>query len=288
MNNPKHINELITEALAIEAQDAKETGTIGYMARALVQATLPHKAAKGIEFVRTNGNFSLSIMSPASIGLPYGNIPRLVLAWLTTEAVQTKDRNIILGNSLTDFMHDLGLVPTGGRWGSITRLKEQLKRLFASSITCTYTGSYNGSVGDSIYKLNLIDHAQFWWEPKKLDQLSLFDSVIILSQNFFDEVTQNPVPIDLRALRALKRSPMALDIYCWLTYRMFSVKRNTPPIPWQCLQTQFGADYAHTRNFKLSFLEQLKKVSVIYPEARFEPTETGLILKPSPTHILPK
>ena len=72
---------------------------------------------------------------PAKIGLPYGSLPRLLLAWLTTEAVKTKTRELTLGDTLSDFMRQLDLVPTGGRWGSITRLKDQTRRLFASTIS---------------------------------------------------------------------------------------------------------------------------------------------------------
>lgn len=39
MNN-KNLNKLISEALIIETEEAKEAGAIGYMARALVQATI--------------------------------------------------------------------------------------------------------------------------------------------------------------------------------------------------------------------------------------------------------
>ena len=34
-----------------------------------------------------------------------------------------------------------------------------------------------------------------------------------------------PVPIDLNTLRAMKRSPLGLDLYLWLTYRTFGLKR---------------------------------------------------------------
>jgi hypothetical protein len=35
-------------------------------------------------------------------------------------------------------MAELDLVPTGGKMGAITRLRDQMTRLFASSITCIY------------------------------------------------------------------------------------------------------------------------------------------------------
>lgn len=54
--------------MAIEAEDAKQAGSVGFMARALTQATMPHRKAVGNEFVRNNGTFELTILSPSSAG----------------------------------------------------------------------------------------------------------------------------------------------------------------------------------------------------------------------------
>ena len=59
--NQRNISKLITEALAIEAEEAKQAGAVGFMARALTQATMPHKATPGNEFTRRNGLFTLRI-----------------------------------------------------------------------------------------------------------------------------------------------------------------------------------------------------------------------------------
>ena len=111
------IDALINKALAIEDEQAQAVGALGFMARAMVQATLPHKKVVGNEFERRNGNYTLTLLAPSKIGLPYGTIPRLLLAWLTTEAVKTQSRELELGDSLSGFMRELDMVPTGGRWG---------------------------------------------------------------------------------------------------------------------------------------------------------------------------
>jgi hypothetical protein len=277
------LDKLITEALAIEAQDAKEAGVLGYMARALVQATMPHKKTESNEFTRHNGNFSLTILSPSEIGLPYGSIPRVLTAWITTEAVKTNSRELVLGDSLSSFMEKIGLVPTGGRWGSITRLRDQMRRLFSSSISCSYRDSQRSSG----LNIQVAEEYHLWWEPKNPDQACLWESSLILNKRFFDEIVKNPIPINLNAISTLKRSPMALDIYCWLTYRMSYLKK-TCEIPWPLLQTQFGSDYGTSgqgvRDFKRAFLRELKKVITIYP-ANIDEEKSYLILKPSPTHI---
>ncbi len=277
------LDKLITDALAIEAEDAKSANALGFMARALVQATMPHKQAKGNEFTRTNGDYSLSILAPAKVGLPYGSYPRLLLSWLTTEAVRTKERELVLGDSLSKFMGELGLLPTGGRWGTITQLKNQMRRLFSSHVSCSYDGDSFNAI-----HMTLADKVALWWSPKEPEQAALWKSSVLLSQPFFDEVTAHPVPIDLRALNALKRSPMALDVYMWLSYRMFYLKKATP-LRWECLQAQFGSDYADNKagrqGFRRGFTHALKKVQVVYSDAKVEPTDSGILLLPSKPHI---
>lgn len=264
MNN-KNISKLIVESLAIEAESAKEANALGYMARVLTQATLPHSRVSGSEFTRTNGMLNLSILTPEKIGIPYGTIPRLLLSWLTTEAVKTKNIEIVLGNNLSDFMSQLGLIPTGGRWGTIKRLREQMHRLFSSSISCQYENDeLSAALG-----LNVAKEYCLWWNPKQPEQIPLWQSTVTLSKDFFDEITNKPVPIDLRALKIIGHSSLALDIYCWLTYRMSYLKDKTS-IPWETLEVQFGANYERTRDFKRQFIRQLRAVSVVYPEAKVE------------------
>ena len=112
------------------------------MARLLVRATPPHKNPGDTvsTFERSNGNLHLVVMAPPRIGLPWGKTPRLLLSWLSTEAVRKGSRRIELGGSLSAFMRELGLLPTGGRWGAITRLRDQVRRLFTSTIRCSYDG----------------------------------------------------------------------------------------------------------------------------------------------------
>ena len=278
--NQNNLDLLINKALAIEDELALDADALGFMARAMVQATLPHSKVVGNEFTRRNGNYSLTILSPSTIGLPYGSVPRLLLAWVTTEAVKTKSRELELGDSLSGFMRELDLVPTGGRWGSITRLKEQTKRLFASSITAIYEQGQ----GTQIINQAVADRAVFWWHPKDPDQAALWKSTITLTDNFYREIIDRPVPIDMRAIKALKKSPMALDIYTWLTYRVSYLKRPTA-ISWESLAMQFGSSYSRQRDFKTAFMSELKKVVTVYGGVQVEALPTGLLVKPSLTHI---
>ena len=299
----ENIQRLISESLAIEAEEAQKAGTLGFMSRSLVQATMPHKDPGNIEaWGRENGQFSM-IMQPGvylkdghiqRIGLPYGSIPRLLLAWITTEAVRTKDPRLMLGNNLTIFMRQLGLIPTGGRWGTITRLREQMRRLLSTSISCYYEAYPSGNESEknkisTRTGCNITKSYNLWWDPKKPTQKDLWDSELILSQDFFQEIIHSPIPIDMRVLKTIKKSPMALDIYCWITHRMSYLNKHVE-IPWCALKMQFGSSYQEnaqgTRDFKKAFLRELKKVNYLYPKANVQEGHFGLVLKPSLTHVV--
>jgi hypothetical protein len=282
----KGMERIVKEALHIEAESAKRAGALGYMCRALTMATLPHSKPKENTFMRENGAFSMMLAAHPKVGLPYGTIPRCLICWVTTEAVKTKSPELVLGPTLTGFMHELGLMPTGGRNGTIPRLRNQMERLFSSSIMCRYADE-DGAAG---LNFSIAEGYALWWDPKKPEQGCLWNSIVLLGKRFFDEITNHPVPIDLRAVKALRRSPLALDIYCWLTHRLSYLDKITR-IPWEALQMQFGANYPSTSlglvHFRQKFSEQLKRVLTVYRQARVENggANGGLILIPSSTHI---
>lgn len=290
-------DKFIAECFAIEAESAREAGALGYMARVLVQATMPHSKPDTNEYVRRNGNLTVAMTAVSEIGLPYGSYPRLLLAWLTTEAFLTKSPTLYLGESLSAFMGKLGLLPTGGRWGTIPRLKEQADRLFGSSVVAYEThDDLGGRVRSRGSRISVADDWDLWWRPRcasdtSAGQVSLFRSWVKLSDKFFNQVVDRPVPIDLRAISALKKSPLALDLYVWLTYRMSYLKRPTE-IRWEFLAMQFGADYAEgahgRRNFKAKLVGALRKVELVYSALRVCEGEHGLVLLPSRTHVPPQ
>ncbi len=257
---------------------------IGFASRLLIQATLPHsKPDPGVhEFQRSNGFVTLKVTADSAHGLPYGTYPRLLLAWVTTEAVRTKSPEIELGDSLREFVSKLGLAYGGGSRGAGPRLREHMGRLFTSTVSATVRrdGEWHNLGFRPVEKINM------FWDCKNPNQYSLWHSAIRLNYTFFEEIARQPVPLDMDALRTLSksRSPLALDIYQWLTHRM-SYLRTPVTVPWKSLEMQFGGDYARLRMFKDRFLGQLKLVLKLYPQAKVEAVPSGLILRPSKTHV---
>lgn len=117
--------------------------------------------------------------------------------------------------------------------------------------------------------------------PGNPGQVAAWRSTVEFSAGFFSGLDDRPVPVDLRAVKAL-RAPMALDIYTWLTYRMSYLRKPTR-IRWEALRLQFGANYARARNFKGAFLRHPRTVLTLYPAARLESHPSSLLLKPQPS-----
>lgn len=277
----------------MDLEDAKQAGALGFIARAMILATLPHRDPGDIPvWGRTNGDFSLLIQpgyrkDPNSdemvcVGFPYGTKPRLFLAWISTEAVKTQNRILVLGDSLSDFMRDVGYSGSlsGGKNGSMTLMRDQMIR----TLSARFQWSYSEQKRDGGGGLQIADNYDLWWLPQKAEQAGLWQSTIELSEKFFDEIKNNPVPIDMRAMKALRSSPLCLDIYLWLTYRNSYLSRPTQ-IPWISLMRQFGSGYRDVKQFKFQFEQAMRKVLTVYTTARVEFSTEALILKPSPTHI---
>jgi hypothetical protein len=293
---PNIAARLFEESMALEKEDAERAGIRGYLSRALVQATLPYREpSKDLAvWTRRAGEIHLLIKpgyyfdeaenTYKSMGFPYGTIPRLLLAWLGTEAALKKRREIVLGDSLAAFMNEIGLTShTGGKNGSITRVREMMKRLFSSDMAVVRGGA-GKNLDFSSRKFNIADDTDLWWDPQRPDQAGLWQSTVTLSEKFFTEIIDSPVPVNLRCLRALRQSPMALDLYCWLTYRMFSLTKPTT-VPWEALKLQFGSGASEEKKFRETLKRALLQVKEVYPAAHVMPVKSGLYLEPSLTSV---
>lgn len=267
----------------------------GYIARMLVQACFPYRRVASNEFSRVANSFRMTMMAPSEVGLPFGVMPRLIFMWMTREALFKKDRRLELGHSLTEFMSQLDLPLTGGKNGTITRLRDQMKRMASSTLSVTYDNGRSWS----LRHVGMIEEAELWWEEKekikKDDQPDLWNSTILLSESFFREITNRPVPFDMRVVHLIRKksqSPLALDLFLWLNYRLKYLSRPTE-IPWKKLQLQFGANYADTRQgrfeFKKEFSKQMEIVRGAFKKAAPSIQEltdgTGIKLLPGETSI---
>ena len=236
---------------------------IAYMGRMMALCSLPRtNTGNRKEYIRSNGPYELSIIAGSRNKLPYGNIPRLLMAWVCTEAVRTQSRRLFLGNSLSCFLRMVRIAEGGG---ARTRLRQQMERLFRCQISLIYRDAKGSSSVSSL----IADVTEFWWNDTKPERV-LWQSNIELGEKFFNEIIHHPVPLDINILKALTRSSLGLDLYQWLNYRTFRLQQPVR-LPWPQLYRQFGADPARAddkyvvRDFRADCLREMKKIKVAWP-----------------------
>lgn len=276
---------------AIEAAIAymsDEEAGVGFLYSGWCQAALPHKklADEAVWKVQTErvtlvvepGRRNLLGDNTEFVGVPYGSRARLILLYLQAEALRTDSRDIELGRSLHAWLGKLG-IPVGGK--SFRDVREQADRL--SRCRLTFHVQHGSRAG--LLNQNIVDAAMFVEDGNA--QGSLFVDTARLSENFFEQLKRHPVPIEDAAIRALSNNSQALDVYCWLTYRLH-VLPHARTVSWPAVYAQFGASYKKLAHFKMRFVDSLKMATAVYPEANIELNDKGLILKPSPPPVAPR
>ena len=264
---------------------------MGFMARLLTLCSLPRtNPGHRLQYRRVNGPYALIMTAVGQTGLPFGNLPRLLLAWVSTETVRTQSRELFLGFSLSEFMRKLGVAPVGGgSRGERTRLRSQMRRLFNAHIQLAYEDKNVDATVNAV----IADRTVFWWSERKPGESSLWESKIRLGEDFFNKIINHPVPIDMNTLTALKRCALGLDLYLWLTYRTFTLKRPMR-LSWARLYRQFriNSDQAGGPRtvdyFRTDCLRELKKIKLAWPELNYAVAQGVLVLWPSKPAIAPQ
>ncbi len=208
------------------------------------------------------------------VGVPFGSYARLILLFLQTEALRTGSREVELGRSWRDWMFRIG-VPWGGSSGKAVREQAELLS------RCRLTFHLQGNGRSGLVNQSIVDRALFIEAPAegaRQGRLSL--ETAKLSEGFFEQLKRHPVPLEEAAIKSLANNSAALDCYVWLAYRLHSL---TSPrlVTWKALKAQHGQGFKQLYHFKNKFPGVLGMATAVYPEAKVDVTEQGLILKPS-------
>ena len=159
----------------------------------------------------------------------------------------------------------------GGRYDcSLTRVREQMDRLFRASVTLIYEGEGEYRRISSF----VADKQELWWDPKRPQESTLWESKIELGEKLFNEIIRRPVPLNMNILKTLKRSALGLDLYLWLTYRTFSLKQPIR-LSWKRIYRQFGLnpakveDWRTVDDFRTKCLRELTKIKTAWPGLKY-------------------
>ncbi|MBR0641354.1 replication protein RepA [Plastoroseomonas hellenica] len=277
---------------------AAEEPSPSFLHSALCAMSLPVRrpADDCAPIIRQDGQYTLAItpkpiLRPVDgkqrlevLGVPYGSLPRLILIHVMTEAVRTKSRQILLGTSFTDWMRRMGFrtVSYGPR-GSATLIRQQLDRLLACEWMIRWDGEdARGTKEFGIKEIKLTS------EYVGSDARNgAFMREIILTDGFFEHLRQHAVPLNENAIRQLRESATALDLYTWLAYRLPRISGKRPAVlSWQQLAAHFGNEGSNIRKFRQTVRDAWERqVSGVYPEARAEFDTAMIRLHASPAPL---
>jgi hypothetical protein len=239
-----------------------------YSARPFVLCGLPVRRLPTDQLVyeRRNGSFVLQITGHPEYGVPFGQ-DRLVPIFLATLAVQQKSQ-VIRFRTAADMLETFGM-HNGGK--EYRRLVDAFQRVFGATIFFgTDTLTTRAKVVQRA-RFNFMSEAQIWYSrtPEQHVLSSEFENVIVLSDDFYNEICAHPVPNDLEAVKLLASSPAVLDLYMWLTYRCFKAKgsESIPIFGEYGLARQIGTvEYSRPRRFRGMLEQWLGTIRAIWPE----------------------
>lgn len=291
IEKPRGLTAQETKLLDAAARIATEPPTgedMAFTHTVLCQVGLPRAKVEGEHFLRQSGDAWVSVQAgyldegrgPVLQPIPYGVMPRLATAWVSTWAVRNREREIPIGDSAAEFLRLMGMDKQGARYAT---LRKQMHALAACRLQLGFRGrTYNGQP---------VEQFDAWVSNRDSGQRSLWPGVMVLSEGYFQSLMESAVPLDNRALMQLKGSALALDVYAWLAHRLHRIKGRGVPLHWAALREQFAQEYTGPeadKNFKKKFVPALKKVLAVYPQAKVKQVTGGLLLLSSPPPIPPR
>jgi len=244
------------------------------------QAALPHRRLEDNDHWEISNDHVTLIVQPGlqkidgevvSVGVPYGSRARLILLYLQTEALRLNSREVELGRSMNHWLSRLG-VPLGGEGARSVR--DQANRLSR----CRLTFELHRGGRSGLLNQNIVESALFLSPDERQGSLAL--ETARLSEGFFNQLKAHAMPVDEAAIRGISNNSLAIDVYLWLSFRLRSLSKPTP-ITWKAMKAQFGQGVNRLDNFRTHYRKALELALSVYPEAKVEESNNGLVLHPS-------
>jgi hypothetical protein len=280
------VRKRLRQVEVLHRQEEDGTQDLIFSSRPFVLCGLPlRRPAKGtLLHTRRNGKFVLQVQAHPDYGLPFGQ-DRLIPIWVATLAVRQQSRSVRF-RSATEILEEFGLPRNGKHYH---RLIDGFKRVFTSTI---YFGADQQVSEQAIWEFSrfaFFDHMRLWYVKKQgSGEHTPTDNIITLSEQFWDEVREHPIPADLNVVRALANAPGCLDLYLWLVWRCFKLKREAqiPLFGTYGFCSQLGADdYLRRRDLRRTILRWLHVIQVFWTDcpAVVGNDGTSLQLRPART-----
>lgn len=291
-------------ALQVIAQALGSKSRHGYSHSVMCAVSLPARRPKdeSLPVVRRDGNYSLIItprkrMEPTGAdgdmqevckGVPFGPLARVILFYIMSEAVRNRSREVFLGSSFSEWLRRMGIEATrsGGERSSRRLVQDQIDRL----MNCEWTFRYDGPVSR---KREIVSADEGKLNAFVVNDMRLatryaglqgaegsFVGAFVLSEEFYESLVEHSVPLAENAVKTLKASTTALDLYAWLSYRLPRIPEGQEVrLSWADVNVHFGSATGSIGKFRQLIREAWNDVACVYPQARHSADFSGLVVK---------
>ena len=227
---------------------------------------------------RRNGQFHLQVIGHPHFGLPWGQ-DRLVPIYLATLAVRQQSPRILF-DSAAEMLDTFGMQQGGSQY---RRLVAAFQRIFGATIFFGTDSQRERATVVHRARFNFMAEARIWYskDPEQRLLPGYYQNMIVLSEEFYREVCDHPIPTDLEAAKALSASPAVLDLFVWLSYRCFNARgrERVSLFGEYGLVSQLGSvDYARPRKFREKLQIWLEVIKTMWPECPAQIGGDGLSL----------
>jgi Plasmid encoded RepA protein len=250
-----------------------------YSARPFVLCGIPVRRPQkhSLEYSRQNGRFRLRVIGHPDYGLPFGQ-DRLLLIWIASMATWQKSRTIRFRSAAT-ILETFGL-PKDGRY--YKRLIAGFERIFYSTFYFTSDKQNAETVIITRTSFRFVSTLKLWYvRGNSLDQernSNPNENIIVLSEEFWDEIQGHPIPVDLKVVRAIADSAGNLDLYIWIVWRSWTAKMqvNIAMFGPEGLVSQLGnSENLRDRDFRRQISRWLQITRQLWPECTATLAESG-------------
>jgi Plasmid encoded RepA protein len=271
----------------IREQRSKGHQELAFNARPFVLCGLPLRRPPSTQLVhrRRNGKCFLHLVAHPDYGLPFGQ-DRLIPIWIATLAVKQRSRTARFESAI-ELLRFFRL-PTDGRY--YARIIEGFKRIFGATIFFGAQEQADGKPMIDCARFHFFDDAHLWFncsEARIASYSAPQANAITLSESFYAEISQHPIPAEREAIALLANAPGALDFYVWLAWKSWAVRKGdvarVPLFGNNGLIHQLGCgEYSSDRFFRRKLCAWLRRVATIWPEcpARLSDDGTCLLISP--------
>jgi hypothetical protein len=255
-------------------QETKNTNVrqpVGTCPTSLIMTALPRRDCLERTITRNCQTFSLE-MNCSLLGMPFGFMPRLILATINNLALHNHSQYIEMGSTISDMLN-LMRIPTDSHNKNL--LLNQWYRLFRTLFIFEQTKGF--IVEDRLRESKLLFSTAIGSLSETAEysltdgNLSFWDGMCRLDTDYFNMLLSHSSLMSLNALAALRSNTFEMDLYSWLTHRIYTLNFTDDKEVWLAHKTlqelfNYSPNTVNVTSFRSKVRKALRTISMIYPE----------------------